>query len=68
MKVFCILTIGMGIFRLPAEEFDSSCVVYFISALFYILSWRGLSYYYCLINQVLNVTIIFSLLQEVALL
>lgn len=67
LKVFCGLTVVMGIFRLPASQLDASCLLYFLSALVYILSWRELSYYYCLVNQVLNVAMIGNLLQEVLL-
>jgi hypothetical protein len=67
LKVFCGLTVVMGIFRLPASQLDASCLLYFLSALVYILSWRELSYYYCLVNQVLNLAMIGNLLQEVLL-
>jgi len=40
-------------------------LVYIISGLLYVLSWRGLAYYYCLFNVVANVSIIMNLLQGV---
>lgn len=66
LKVFCALTFIMGIFRLPASSLDASCLLYFLSALVYILSWREVSYYYCIVNQVLNLAMIGNLLQEVS--
>lgn len=66
LKVFCALTLIMGIFRLPASSLDASCLLYFLSALVYILSWREVSYYYCIVNQVLNLAMIGNLLQEVS--
>lgn len=65
LKVLCVLTILTGIFKLPTQQFDTSSLIYFISGVVYLLSWRGLSYYGCLMNQCINVAMVFNLLQEV---
>jgi hypothetical protein len=63
LKVMCAFTLIIGLFKFSSQKLDSSSGLYFFSALLYFLSWRGLSYFYCLFNEVINVSIIFYLLQ-----
>jgi len=63
LKVFCFTTIIVGIFKVASQKHDIGSWLYFGSGLLFWLSWRGLSYYYCLLNQVVNVSIILGLLQ-----
>ena len=63
LKVFCFTTVIVGIFKIASQKPDIGSWMYFVSGLLFWLSWRGLSYYYCLLNQVVNVSIIFGLLQ-----
>ncbi len=65
LKIFCVLILIIGLFKLSSQKLDTSSLLYFFSGFLYFLSWRGLSYYYCLANEVINVSIIFTLLQEV---
>ena len=66
LKVLCLLTLLIGLFRITSsQKVEISSLIYIVSGLLYILSWRGLSYYYCLFNMVANVSIIMNLLQEV---
>lgn len=68
LKVLCLFTLIIGLFKFSSQKLDSSSGLYFFSGLLYFLSWRGLSYFYCLLNEVINISIIFYLLQEVILL
>jgi hypothetical protein len=63
LKVFCFTTVIVGIFKTASQKPDISSSLYFVSGLLFWSSWRGLSYYYCLLNQVVNVSIILGLLQ-----
>ena len=67
LKILCVCTTIMGLFRLTSQRFDVSSILYFISAFLYVISWRSLSYYYCLINKIVNLSIILNLLTEVFL-
>ena len=66
LKIFCVLTLIVGVFKFSSQPLDTSSLLYFLAGLLYFLSWRALSYYYCLSNAVINVSMIFILLQEVS--
>jgi len=65
--MFCFATFVVGLFKISSQKLDIGSALYMLSGVLYFLSWRGLSYYYCLVNQVVNVSIILGLLQEVRL-
>ena len=65
LKVLCVFTFIVGLFKFSSQKLDTISGLYLFSTFLYVLSWRGLSYYYCLFNEVINVSIIFYLLQEV---
>ena len=65
LKTLCVFTLVIGLFKISSQGITTSSGLYCFSGVLYVLSWRGLSYYYCLFNQIINVSMIIVLLQEV---
>ena len=60
LMVFCLL---QTFFLAISHEISS--LSYFLSAVIYFISWRSLSYFGCIINQIFNLSLIWNLLLEV---